>query len=461
MKTKKLLATCIPPLMLTLAACDSGTVNDINSALNAGEDVNINVSTNDDGNLVIGTSPGSSPVDIADTAAVREAMALLEGLEADGGTPYDVNDAIVYPDEFEIFIPSVTGVDLRLASEENPSGPTARIPMFRGLDPAGNSVDYVITEASDRNVAELMGIIFAPRMAVVRGTPGVQEVSISNGIMEFEGTVDFSPTRFVTPGDPTVPGSPNALTGSAFPPADLSPGAVADAAWSSYVMLPSGLVLNAQVVANSTGIHDRIPDSGQDDQSNPNLDRTNRFVVMQLLDGWQDGRRNYFHFVTDASVPDAAAIELGVFAPTVGLLPDAGVFTNGTRLGFAPSANGIPDPSGNLGQGLNISTIDQAIDPVNVFPIQPTDLRYTPMWDAHIYMWTLEAIENNQRRLVTSIDDLRGLFEEGLVTNFFPNNGPENDFIAGLMPTNAIINCPVIMQPDDSLIGTTFGEYEN
>ena len=110
---------------------------------------------------------------------------------------------------------------------------------------------------------------------------------------------------------------------------------------------------------------------------------------------------------------------------------------------------------------MNISTIDQAIDPVNVFPIQPTDPRYTPMWDAHIYMWTLEAIENDERRIVTSIDDLRGLFEEGLVENFFPNSGPENDFIAGLMPTNAIINCPVIMQPDESLIGTTFGVFEN
>ena len=83
------------------------------------------------------------------------------------------------------------------------------------------------------------------------------------------------------------------------------------------------------------------------------------------------------------------------------------------------------------------------------------------MWDAHIYMWTADAIQNDERRIVTSIDDLRGLFEEGLVENFFPNSGPENDFIAGLMPTNAIINCPVIMQPDDSLIGTTFGVFEN
>jgi len=356
--------------------------------------------------------------------------------------PFDVNNPVEFPEEYNLFIPSITGVDLNLVSDENPSGPTARLPMFRGLDPQGNSVDYVITESSDQEVAELMGIIYAPRQAAEAGSPGTQNVTVENGIMQFEGSVDFSPTRFVTAGDPTIPGTPNEITRSAFPPADMSPGAIADAAWSSYVVLPSGVVLNAQLVANATGIHDRIPDSGQDDQSNPNLDRTNRFVVMQLLDGWHAGERNYFHFVTDASVPDAAAIELGVFAPRLAELPGAGgAFPDGSRLGFAPSANGIPDPDG-LGQGLNISSIDQAIDPVNVFPIDPTNPLYAPMWDAHIYMWTSDAIDNNERRIVTSIADLAGLFAQGLVENFFPNNGIANDFIAGLMPTNAIINCP-------------------
>ena len=442
----KPISMCSVPLMLlAVAACDSDG--------NLPSDINISIDSSP-------TADGTADT-VNDSPAVAEARALLAGLAADGGTPYDVNTAIEYPPEFNIFIPSVTGVDLNLVSDANPSGPTARIPMFRGLDPAGNSVDYIITETSDQEVAELMGIIFAPRQAAAPGSPGTQTVTLENGIMQFQGTVDFSPTRFVTPGDPNVPGTPNAITRSAFPPADLSPGAVADAAWSSYVVLPSGQVLNAQLVANATGIHDRIPDSGQDDQSNPNLDRVNRAVVMQLLDGWHDDRRNYFHFVTDASVPDAAAIELGVFAPTLGELPGAGgEFPGGSRLGFAPRANGIPDPEG-LGQGLNISVTDQAIDPVNVFPIDPLNQLYTPMWDAHIYMWTGDAIDNDERRIVTSIPDLEGLFNEGLVENFFPNSGVENDFIAGLMPTNAIINCPVIMQPDDSLIGTTFGVFEN
>lgn len=453
------LTVCSLPLLLALSACgsgDSGGLSGIESDLEAGEDVTISLSNDDDGNLVIGTSSTGD-----DSPAVAEARALLDGLAADGGTPFDVNNPVEYPENFNVFIPSITGVDLNLLSDENPSGPTGRFPMFRGLDPNGNSVDYVITEASDAEVAELMGIIYSPRMDVEAGSPGTQSVTLEDGIMRFAGSVDFSPTRFVTPGDPTVAGSPNEITRSAFPPADISPGAVADDAWSSYAILPSGLVFNAQVVANATGIHDRIPDSHQDDQSNPNLDRDNRFVVMQLLDGWHADERYYFHIVTDTSVPDAAAIELGVFAPRLAELPSAGVFPDGTRLGFAPSANGIPDPDGELGQGLNIAALDQAIDPVNVFPIDPTDLRYSPMWDAHIYMWTSDAIDAGARRIVTSIVDLQSLFEEGLVENFFPNSGPENDFIAGLMPTNAIINCPVILQPDSSVINTTFGTYEN
>ena len=398
--------------------------------------------------------------DEPDTLALAEAQALLDGLAADGGTPFDVDAPVAFPDAYNVFLPSMTGVDLNEIDAENPSGPTARLPMFRGLDPAGNSVDYIITEASDPKVAERLGIIYAPRMTDNPSGAGTQAVTLENGIMQFRGTVDFSPERSVTPGDPNAAEGPNAATGSTFPPADFSPGAVADDEWSSVVVLPSGLVLNAQLVANASGVHDRVPDSVQDDQNNANLDRTNRFVVLQLLDGWQDGERYYYHLVTDASVPDAASIELGVFAPRLAELPSAGVFPDGTRLGFSPSVNGVAEgPDGS--QGLNITVVDQTIDPVNVFPIPPTDPRYSPLWDVHLHMWTQEAIAAGERRVIRSVDDLAGLVESGLVTDFVGNEGPVNDFIAGLMPANAIINCPPLLQPNGSVIDTTFGTFEN
>ena len=405
-----------------------------------------------------GDDADPEPAPEPESAALTEARALLDGLAADGGTPFDADDPVDFPDAYNVFLPSMTGVDLNEIDADNPSGPTVRLPMFRGLDPAGNSVDYVITEASDAAVAERLGIIYAPRMAA--SPEGTQPVTVDNGIMQFAGTVDFGPERFVTPGDPNAADGPNAITRSTFPPADFSPGAVADSAWSSYVVLPSGLVLNAQLVANATGVHDRVPYSVQDDQNNPNLDRTNRFVVLQLLDGWRGGERYFFHLVTDASVPDAASIELGVYAPLLAEIPAAGVFPDGGRLGFSPSVNGVADgPDGS--QGLNITVVDQTIDPVNVFPITPEDPRYTPMWDVHLHMWTGEAIDAGMRRVVRGVDDLDDLVDRGLVTNFFGNDGPENEFIAGLMPANAIINCPALLQPDGSVIDTTFGAFEN
>lgn len=441
MKKTKLVVASV--MMVGLAACSSS-----------------------DDDIVIDQPTADVPIDQptadvpADSAMVAEATALMTALSDMGGTPYDPATATVYPAAANIFIPSVTGVDLNMISEANPSGPTARIPMFEGRGPLGNPVDYIITEASDQAVADMMGIVFAPRMTAGADSAGAQLVTIDNGIMVFLGAVDFSPTRSVTAGDPNAVEGPNSITRSEFPPAAIQPGAVADDEWSSLVVLPSGLVLNAQLVANATGIHDRIPDSGQDDQNNPNLDRTNRFVVMQLLDGWQDDERYYFHFVTDASVPDAASIELGVFAPRVGLLPTAGVFPGGARLGFSPNVNGIfTGPDGS--QGLNVSATDQTIDPVNVFPIDPTDPTFSPMWDVHLSMWTSEAIDAEQRRVITSTQDLQSLIDEGLVTNFFGNEGPSNPLIAGLMPANAIINCPVIMQPEMSVIGTTIGDFEN
>jgi hypothetical protein len=61
-------------------------------------------------------------------------------------------------------------------------------------------------------------------------------------LITFKGKVDFSPVYRVVPGSPDP-----------FPPSVADPGAVADAEWSSIVVLPSGIVINAQIVDNKTG----------------------------------------------------------------------------------------------------------------------------------------------------------------------------------------------------------------
>jgi hypothetical protein len=96
--------------------------------------------------------------------------------------------------------------------------------------------------------------------------------------------------------------------------------------------------------------------------------------------------------------------------------------------------------------------VDGDRDPINIFPLDPDNNKqysnnYSPMWDAHISMWTEEAIAAGKRRRIIGFEDLQSLVEAGYVTDFVGNAGEPNGFIAGLRPTGAIINCPVIAQP--------------
>src|SRR5215469_9699918 len=121
------------------------------------------------------------------------------------------------------------------------------LPLYRGLSASGESVYYVLTDASDFEFARALGINYAPKLRKAAGSPGSQNVRIKDGLINFKGNVDFSPVYRVVPGSPDP-----------FPPKVADPGAVADADWSSIVVLPSGIVINAQIVANNSGTHDRL-----------------------------------------------------------------------------------------------------------------------------------------------------------------------------------------------------------
>ncbi len=403
--------------------------------------------------------------------ALKEAKLLLNSIRRDGGTPYNVfNPALRFTAEQNVFLPSVLGIDYRIDRSEVPAGPTARFPMFQGWEtlPDGSRRKgyYVITEASNKLMAKKLGVIFSPRMAVSKGSGGEQNAHWTRrGRLVFEGSVDFSPKRSLVAGG----GSDDGLL-FGFPPAEVNPGAIASPEWSSYVVLPSGAVINAQMVANSTGIHDRIPHpdgnspAQEDDLNNPNLAIDQASVVMQLLDGWQDGRPYYFHIVTDTSDPGPATIELGVFAPRLANLPTFGLFPGGSMLPFSPTANGRTTDTDGFGvQGLNSASLSdrQVQDPTNTFPIDPRDTRYAPMWDAHITEFT---IPESERPILQSFDQINELLADGILIPFRGNANPSplaNSLSDLLTATGAIINCPVITQPSASVIGTQIGSPRN
>ncbi|MBC7767207.1 MAG: hypothetical protein H7124_00295 [Phycisphaerales bacterium] len=366
-------------------------------------------------------------------AAVAEARALLaKRAQQSGRAAYTPASGVRFTARDNVFLKSALAVDFTYRAA------TATLPLFEGVSPRGTPSHYIITEASDAAVAEAMGVNFAPKMRNAAGSPGAQAVTLADGTMRFRGDVDFAPVYQVTPGPaPTY-----------FPPASFRPGAVGDAEWSSMAVLPSGVVLNVQMVANASGRHDRAMA----------LDMQRRTVTMSLLDGFHNGKQYYYHLVTDVSADLPAVLEKGVFTPRLEALGGFGMSMaddSSTLLGFSPVLNGKTVMGSGDDQGFSTSLHNGGIDPINVFPIPPSNNdtsqrnNYSPLWDAHVSMWTPQAVSAGRVRRITSLRDLEGLVRDGHVTSAMINPpGPGNPYVAGLRSTKAIINCPVIAQPD-------------
>ncbi len=364
--------------------------------------------------------------------AMEEAHTLLDLASSEMGLDASSFSSTRFTEEENVFLKSA----LAVADLEDLDKANVTLPMYKGIDPDGEDDEYfIVTEAANFDVAQLLGVNYAPKLVFGRGTGGDQEVTLELGRLKFKGAVDFSLERRLEAGDGPF----------AFPPAVAEPGAVADEEWSSLVVLPSGSVLNVQLVANDSGLHDRVID----------IDKEARTVTLQLLNGFQGGDEFYYHLVTDSSDPVAATIEQGVYAPRLANLPafgESNVFDESALLGFSPNTNGETGADNPERQGLNSTIVDDDRDPINVFPLDPdNDERfannYSPMWDAHLSAWTDEAIQAGERRRITGFEDLRNLVDAGLVTSFADSPGMENAFVAGLRASNFIINCPVIAQP--------------
>jgi hypothetical protein len=384
--------------------------------------------------LLLGGSVLSIPVKAQANAegAMKEATSLLSAEAKESGRPaYSPGHGVAFKPADHVFVKSALAVDFTYRKA------TVTLPLFRGLSPDGKDEFYIITDASDFEVAKRMGVNYAPKLAKAQGTAGAQDVTLHDGVMQFKGEVDFSPVYKVVPGDP--PGY--------FPPKAADPGAVANAAWSSIVVLPSGLVLNAQIVDNGSGAHDRVTA----------IDLKNRTVTLSILDGVQGGKQYFYHLVTDASAPVPAVLEKGVYAPRLADIPAFGESLPDEKsalLGFSPVLNGRTDEGSGEDQGFS-TALANGIDPINVFPVGPendnasSENNYSPLWDAHVSMWTPKAVQEHDVHRIHSMTEQKSLIRDGLLTSADINPpGPGNSYVGGLRPTKAIINCPVIAQPD-------------
>jgi hypothetical protein len=117
---------------------------------------------------------------------MREASALQALAARESGRPaYSPATAVRFKASDNVFVKSALEVNFTYRAA------FVTLPLFRGLSPRNEPVYYIITDASDFEVARTMGINYAPKMRHAVGD-GAQRVTLDAGVMRFRGNVDFT-----------------------------------------------------------------------------------------------------------------------------------------------------------------------------------------------------------------------------------------------------------------------------
>lgn len=333
-----------------------------------------------------------------------------------------------YTNDKHVFIKSVIDIDVR-----DKTAKSATFPLLQGWTAKGEKTYYIITESSNFDDAKKLGVNYSPIMKYAIGTQAVQNVSRGgDGKIKFKGTVDFAPVRVLIQGNP-----------KAFPPSTFIPGAVGDGEYSPFIVM-NNIVYNAPQLANKSGVQDRVI----------SIDYDKMTIKILISDGYYDGKDKFYHLVTDASDPLPATIENAIFAPRLKFLPAFGKNTladASVNRGFALVANGDTGINNPNRQGLTSTIIDGGLEPINVFQQDPQNdnrnSNYSAMWDAHVLVWTDEAIASGQRKTLKTLGEIKDLLNAGSIIKDPTAKGPINPTIAGLKNNMLLINCAVVSQP--------------
>jgi hypothetical protein len=249
------------------------------------------------------------------------------------------------------------------------------------------------------------------KLANARGTSAVQRVTVVSGVIDFPATVDFSPQRIVR--------APNG-----FPPSSFQAGAVGEAGYSPLIQLPNGIIENAPQIANASGRADKIVA----------IDFAARTVTYRETNGFQGGDPVKY-VSTDASDALAAALEDVTLAPALNAAPRVGGDgTDQSRASLAAFVNGQTGAANPQRQGLN-SAVADGLDPLNVLRWNPSQGRYSPLWDVHLAAWTPSVVAAGQNLRQRDFGDIEGLADHGLITA--PDGG-------AFRASGFIVDCPIV-----------------
>ena len=286
------------------------------------------------------------------------------------------------------------------------------LPLRRGTS-NGQAVYYIITDTSDGNLSDKLGVNRSNKLENAANTRAVQKVSYNaDGTINFPATVDFSPVRRVVPGT------------QGFPPIVAEPGAIGETGYSPLIQLPNGTIVNAPHIANAYGQADKVS----------SIDTEKLRVTYLETDGFAHGEAVKY-ISTDASDPVAATLENVTYAPALNNALRAGDdSTASARSGLVAFTNGQIGATNPQRQGLTSALLD-GLAPLNILSWNPNQGRYSPLWDVHLAQWSQRAIRTGQNVRQTDFSKVEDLAKRGLVTSF--GGG-------AFAPAGFIVNCPTV-----------------
>jgi|SRR5579862_1153317 len=291
------------------------------------------------------------------------------------------------------------------------SNHTVTLPLHRGRF-NGQTVWYVVTDASDAGVAKKEGVDYAPDIAML-GNEAIVTATTDGGVVQFSGAPDFSQQRSYV------------ASTTGFPPKSAVPGAVADSGYSPFVSVSGTAgVLNAPIVATGDGPFDVSTHTNTEDRVVA-IDTKNKTVTLVLARGFFNGKPVYY-LSTEASDPVAASVERATYVPRLaksdsgGAIP-IGVVVNGPQTGSNVQGLAylaLDTPLGDDATPANAAGIGS---PFNVLSLVPNvTAPYEP--NGYSPLWSVFVVGTPQANRLTSFADVGPLAK----------------------PAGFLVNCPAI-----------------
>jgi hypothetical protein len=374
-----------------------------------------------------GSTARQSPGPGCDLFPAPASTGAAVGLSYFGPPPSTVNPSLVGP------------VQLLNSGKVDATNGTITLPLYMGtLKGTKKKIWYILTDVSDQGIANELGLNFSAKLGFAENAARTGTIDGNGNIVFDKGTVDFSPQRNIVPGP----------TGQEFPPKSFAPGEIGDKDYSPFVTITNAgnVVYNAPMIAYNVDASEIDFPNGNVDYSKVHdavaaIDTVNMTVTLNLVNGFSFGRPVWY-ISMDASIPLAAAIEHNTYAPLMASLllgHDDSAFSPIERIFIAtngPEAGSCNNP---LRQGLSADLAD-GFRPNNVLGGIPTiALDYSPAWDANLYEWTQDAINNGYRGQLREEFQILTFVQDGLLT------GPGG---AAFGSAGFSINCPIVQRLD-------------